>query len=135
MGAFCTCGNADHKKAKHYDGCLGYEALVCTICGRYQDHLSDKPHDADEWSIGFLGAKALLLQNWHKSGKPAYAQGSSVNYDQDKLLIKADSEADALKFFADNNGFGKSGERPPYSVRKEWQDGILTCLATYCGYD
>jgi hypothetical protein len=34
----CNCGNTDPKKAKFYDGSLGYEAIVCTVCGAYYDH-------------------------------------------------------------------------------------------------
>jgi len=34
----CKCGNTDPKKAHFYDGALGYEALVCKVCGAYYDH-------------------------------------------------------------------------------------------------
>jgi hypothetical protein len=27
----CNCGNTDPKKAKFYDGSLGYEAIICTV--------------------------------------------------------------------------------------------------------
>ena len=131
----CPCGNTDPKKSRHYDGCLGYEALVCTVCGKYSDHNSEEPHDADEWSIQFLGTKAVLNKNWHKTGEDSYASGSSSNYKLDCLTIKADSEKDALEFFDEHKGFGKLGDKPPYSVKKNWKDGVLTCLATYCGYD
>lgn len=135
MGAICTCGNTDHKKNKHYDGCLGYEALVCTVCGRYLDHLSETPHEADDWSLQFIGSKAVLVKSWHKSGEYAYAQCSPVNCEKDRLIIKAETEAEALKFFNDNKGFGRTGNCPPYVVSKQWKDGVLVCLSTYCGYD
>jgi hypothetical protein len=49
----CPCGNNDPKKAKHYDGALGYEALICTVCGRYFDH-TEGEHEPDEWSKQFV---------------------------------------------------------------------------------
>ena len=47
----CKCGNTDPSKAKHYDGCLGYEAIVCKCCGRYYD---TEEHEADDWSRNFV---------------------------------------------------------------------------------
>lgn len=34
----CNCGNTDPKKAKFYDGSLGYEAIICTVWGAYYDY-------------------------------------------------------------------------------------------------
>ena len=34
----CKCGNTNPKKAKFYDGSLGYEAIICTVCGAYYDY-------------------------------------------------------------------------------------------------
>ena len=48
----CTCGNTDPKKAYAYDGCLGYEALVCKCCGKYYDQTGE--HNSDEWSLQFV---------------------------------------------------------------------------------
>lgn len=44
----CICGNTDPKKAYHYTGCLGYEALICKKCGRYED--VEGKHKADNFS-------------------------------------------------------------------------------------
>jgi len=44
----CICGNKDPRKAVAYDGCLGYEAIICSCCGRYSDY--NGLHEADEWS-------------------------------------------------------------------------------------
>lgn len=44
----CSCGNTDPKKTYTYDGALGYEAVVCTCCGRYYDHYGE--HEADAFS-------------------------------------------------------------------------------------
>jgi hypothetical protein len=49
----CTCGNTDPRKAKAYDGCMGYEAIICTECGRYSDH--EGTHEPNEFSILFIG--------------------------------------------------------------------------------
>jgi hypothetical protein len=49
----CTCGNTDPRKAKAYDGCMGYEAIICTECGRYSDH--EGTHEPNEFSIMFIG--------------------------------------------------------------------------------
>ena len=57
----CTCGNNDPKKAKFYDGALGYEAIVCKVCGRVYDFdLEGKPrtNEADGWSRNFVGLKS-----------------------------------------------------------------------------
>jgi len=48
----CSCGNTDTKKVHVYEGMLGYEALICKVCGRYQD--SEAEHEADEFSIEFM---------------------------------------------------------------------------------
>lgn len=53
----CTCGNKDTSKVHEYDGALGYEALVCKICGVYYDFDPDgKPrtNPPDEWSKKFI---------------------------------------------------------------------------------
>jgi len=49
----CSCGNTDPKKAKVYEGMLGYEAIICTDCGRYYDHTGE--HQADEFSKSYVG--------------------------------------------------------------------------------
>jgi hypothetical protein len=48
----CTCGNTDSNKAVLYEGCLGYEAIICKCCGRYYDENDE--HDADEFSMSFI---------------------------------------------------------------------------------
>ncbi len=56
----CSCGNNDPKKAHYYDGCLGYEALVCKVCGKYSDHNGE--HEPDHWSEQFI-IKSLITPN------------------------------------------------------------------------
>jgi len=54
----CRCGNKDPRMAYDYSGAVGYEAMVCKICGRYYDLAGE--HLADEWSEQFMihsGAK------------------------------------------------------------------------------
>jgi len=48
----CTCGNHNPQKAYHYDGCLGYEALVCKVCGKYYDYTGE--HEADDFGKQFI---------------------------------------------------------------------------------
>ena len=55
----CTCGNTNPKKAKEYDGLLGYEAIVCKACGRYSDYQGE--HEADDWSRWFVGLLNLKV--------------------------------------------------------------------------
>lgn len=55
----CACGNTDVKKAIHYHGCLGYEAIVCTCCGGYSDHTAE--HPADDWSKDYLKSKGIKI--------------------------------------------------------------------------
>ena len=50
----CECGG----KLRFYDGCLGYEAMVCLECGDYYDYKGK--NDADEWSMNLIDfAKAV----------------------------------------------------------------------------
>ena len=49
----CPCGNQDPQKARHYDGMLGYEAVICTDCGKTHDH--NGCHEADEFSKSYVG--------------------------------------------------------------------------------
>lgn len=55
----CSCGNTDPQKAKAYDGCLGYEAIICKVCGRYYDHHDE--HPADDWSKKIVGLSPAKL--------------------------------------------------------------------------
>jgi hypothetical protein len=55
----CDCGNTDPKKAKDYDGSLGYEAMICTVCGTYYDESGT--HAPDDWSKQFIGSKSESL--------------------------------------------------------------------------
>jgi len=48
----CKCGNKDITKVKEYDGCLGYEAVICRVCGRYSDY--DNEYEADDFSKQFI---------------------------------------------------------------------------------
>lgn len=53
-----NCGNTDARKTYLYDGCLGYEALVCRVCGEYDDHNNGGTHyRADDWSKQFVENK------------------------------------------------------------------------------
>lgn len=54
----CSCGNTDPTKARAYDGALGYEAIVCTVCGRYSDYNGE--HPADGWSIGYIAGMTCI---------------------------------------------------------------------------
>jgi len=55
----CACGNTDVKKGIYYHGMLGYEAIICTCCGRYSDHLGE--HEKDEWSISYLKTLGIII--------------------------------------------------------------------------
>ena len=48
----CSCGNTNPKKVKEYDGMLGYKALICTCCGRYEDHTGE--HKPDKFSKQYI---------------------------------------------------------------------------------
>jgi hypothetical protein len=55
----CACGNTDVKKALHYNGCLGYEAIICKCCGRYSDYATS--HEASDWSKDYLKSKGIKI--------------------------------------------------------------------------
>lgn len=48
----CSCGNKDPKKALAYDGAMGYESLICKVCGHYYDINGE--HKADEFSKKYI---------------------------------------------------------------------------------
>lgn len=53
----CNCGNNNPKKAKFYDGSLGYEAIVCTVCGAYYDfdeHGKERYNAPDDWGKKYI---------------------------------------------------------------------------------
>jgi transcription elongation factor Elf1 len=61
----CVCGNKDASKAKFYDGALGYEAIICKVCGTTYDFDNEgKPrtNPPDEWSRNFVGLKSLKVK-------------------------------------------------------------------------
>jgi transcription elongation factor Elf1 len=47
------CDNKDKSLVYEYDGCLGYEALVCRKCGVYYDYQKTGYYEPDEWSKQF----------------------------------------------------------------------------------
>ena len=56
----CKCGNTDTSKVHEYDGAVGYEALVCKVCGTYYDHTGE--HPADDFSKQFIIVEPTLRQ-------------------------------------------------------------------------
>jgi hypothetical protein len=48
----CPCGNNDPCLAYEYDGALGYEAVICKVCGKYCDEQGE--HEPDEFSKQFI---------------------------------------------------------------------------------
>jgi hypothetical protein len=62
----CPCGNKDPKKTYEYDGALGYEAIICTVCGRIHD---DKGvHPADSFSKQFIKKESFKGKEELKKG-------------------------------------------------------------------
>lgn len=55
--AKCACGNTTPSEFVEYDGCLGYEAIICKHCGRFADHTGE--HEADEWSKQYIRGEEL----------------------------------------------------------------------------
>jgi hypothetical protein len=53
----CDCGNRNPDECVEYDGCLGYEAIVCTRCGRYFD--TEGEHQPDNFSTSFLATLGI----------------------------------------------------------------------------
>lgn len=56
----CKCGNNNPSKVYEHDGMLGYEALVCRVCGTYYDHTGE--HPADDFSKQFIIVELTLRQ-------------------------------------------------------------------------
>jgi len=53
-----VCGNKNPNKTQFYDGALGYEAIICTDCGAFSDHLGFFP--ANDWSLWKVGLSDSL---------------------------------------------------------------------------
>jgi hypothetical protein len=62
----CECGNKDPGQAIEYDGSLGYEAVVCKVCGSYKDHMGS--NEADDWSKEIAGVAIAHELKPSKSG-------------------------------------------------------------------
>lgn len=50
----CQCGNNNTKKAKVYNGVLGYEAVICLKCGRYYDQAGAHEPETDKESVLYI---------------------------------------------------------------------------------
>jgi len=61
MNASCKCGNTDPSRFAHYDGALGYEAIICKDCGRYSDH--EKEYEPDDFSKKFIEPSSRLTSD------------------------------------------------------------------------
>jgi hypothetical protein len=48
----CKCRNNDPSKAYDYHGILGYENIVCKICGMHYDYMGE--HEKDTWSENYM---------------------------------------------------------------------------------
>ena len=49
---YCTCGNTNPQNAYHYHGLLGYELLICRICGKSYDF--GREHEPNEFTKQFI---------------------------------------------------------------------------------
>jgi len=43
-----NCGASEISDFREYDGCLGYEAIICKKCGYIYDHSGAHPPDEEE---------------------------------------------------------------------------------------
>ena len=59
-----VCGNKDVSKVYEYDGALGYEALVCRVCGTYYDYSGS--HKADDFSKQFVLKKSVGVRGYKR---------------------------------------------------------------------
>lgn len=54
----CKCGANSADDAIHYDGHVGYEAVICKKCGHYYDH--EGVHEPDDFSLSIAGITPML---------------------------------------------------------------------------
>lgn len=75
-----TCGNFDKSKATHYDGMLGYSAVICNCCGTKYDFAGVHPLDPEskkedsQWAKKFITEQEPhvgVIQN-HKTNQPRF---------------------------------------------------------------
>jgi hypothetical protein len=100
----CTCGNKDPKKAKEYDGSLGYEAIVCKVCGTYYDLDNDgkgRTNPPDEWSLHFVGLPNIQAGDVVKlKRKPTNENNATIVFrgvrfvDYQKKIVGCDDNID-----------------------------------------
>lgn len=46
-----NCGNDKKENYKEYDGLLGYEAIICQVCGYIYDHTGAHPPEIKEMTL------------------------------------------------------------------------------------
>ena len=91
-----VCGNMDRNKTKFYDGALGYEAIICTECGAFSDHLGFFP--ANQWSLEMIGKmersgiESLYHEQIEKALMKIGVDDVSINNDMDILEIQFDEK-------------------------------------------
>jgi len=74
----CLCGNKDPKKTYEYDGALGYEAIICTVCGRIHD--TSGVHPADSFSKKFIKKESFSKNQMDALGIPYNEKLSDSEY-------------------------------------------------------
>ena len=105
INALCPCGNIDSSLFYEYDGCLGYEAIVCKCCGRYSDYTG--MHQANEWSEAFIIKVAKKAVNVECGVNPDITTGN-----------KRGSYCESCgKLFRKGNIYGAKGHSKRY---KQW---------------
>ena len=100
----CSCGNTNPKKAKEYDGMLGYEAIVCKVCGKYYDldeNGKGRENKPDDWSRQLVGLPNVEVGMIVKlKRKPTNENNATVvvrkikSIDYNKKVISCDDNID-----------------------------------------
>lgn len=85
-----NCHNTDRSKAFHYDGLLGYEAIICLCCGTYYD--VEGKHEKDSWSAQYMpdptGPKLFRIHASIDKPNGAFEVGVTHPYSADELEAK-----------------------------------------------
>jgi hypothetical protein len=89
----------DRNKTQFYEGVLGYEAIICTECGAFSDHLGFFP--ANQWSLEMIGKmeRSGIESLYHEQIEKALMKigvGDEPSIDMDILEIQFDEKPNGV---------------------------------------
>lgn len=93
-----TCGNFDKSKATHYNGMLGYSAVICNCCGTKYDFAGVHPLDPENKKEDFIWVQRFITQQEPHVGVIQNHKTNQPRFILNKLDVELlDQQRDALR--------------------------------------